>query len=65
MESYVDVVLGYLAPTCDCHLLSLDHVVGFYSDGSYMIDAVKNKHPSSSGTSIWLFFKWNQVEGRC
>ena len=48
MEGRVNAALRCLAPACDCGPLSLDHVVGSHSDGSFktVYDALKDKHPS-------------------
>ena len=47
MEGCVNAALRYLAPACDCGLLTLDHVVGSHSDGSSktVYDVLKDKHP--------------------
>ena len=42
---FINVVLRRLAPTCDCGLLNLDHVVASHSDGT-LITVLKEKHPS-------------------
>ena len=48
MKGCVNAALRCLAPTCNCGPLSLDHVVGSFSDGSSktVYDTLKDKHPS-------------------
>ena len=59
MEGRVNAALRCLAPTCNCGPLSLDHVVGSFSDGSSktVYDALKDKHPSGHAADPALIFE--------
>ena len=54
MEDRVNAALRCLAPTCNCGPLSLDHVVGSFSDGSSktVYDTLKEKYPSGRAADL-------------
>ena len=59
MEGRVNAALRCLAPTCNCGPLSLDHVIGSFSDGSSktVYDALKDNHPSGRAADPTLILE--------